>query len=224
MDLIKNMKLKFVLTTFVLLILVPTMKAQNIDELFLMVPAKYVDDLSVGQRTELLKEKTIQIDDMVYWLTVDRANGYLKMDQTYTEGQSGFQVIEMCYWNYNNKKNKLLAISYQGGNNTEHFQNDLKFFDYANNDLKLSTRKIFDDYSIKFDDMMQHIVSGMISKNTSKDDAEAIRLHFLFALPQNGKNITLSFDDPPEWARVSYPNKVLRKSRTLYWQSNGTFK
>lgn len=36
---------------------------------------------------------------MYYSLEIDKKNGYLRLEQSYTRGQSGYQIFEIAYWN-----------------------------------------------------------------------------------------------------------------------------
>lgn len=73
------------------------LSAQTKANIFYNMPSEYTDNLSVLERKELVKTKTLTNDDISYTLEIDEKNGYLRFQQYYTEGQSGYQIFEIAY-------------------------------------------------------------------------------------------------------------------------------
>ncbi|MBW7674218.1 hypothetical protein [Chryseobacterium chendengshani] len=87
----------------ILFISIQYLSAQNIVDFFYSIPAEYLDDLSYVERKNLVSNGSLTNDDMYYSLNIDKKNGYLRLKQSYTEGQSGYQIFEITYWNIKNK-------------------------------------------------------------------------------------------------------------------------
>ena len=213
---------------FILIFFAQITQAQNIETFFLLMPDDKVDDLTVTERKELIKEGTLhKSDDMQYSISIDRSNGYLHIDQSYTDGKAGFQEIDMCYWNCDNGE-KLIAISKHGGNRFEIFQNDLTFFRYKNNESEPVYYGVFEEYSANTDAMLFSIINDMVNNKASQKDKEEIRYGLLFQLPQKGKDLKIyyreSFAPGSEDQIDPLTEKMKYTSKTYIWQGNGTFK
>jgi len=216
---------------FILVFFAQIIQAQNIETFFLLIPNDKVFDLSVADRKELIKKGSLnknEGNEMTYYISVDRANGYLHIDQSYEVGMAAFGKIDMCYWNCNNEE-KLIAISKQGGHHSEIYQNDLTFFKYKNNGLEPIEYGIFEEYSANTDAMLFSIINDMVTNKASQKDKEEIRYRLLFKLPQKGKNIELYFRKYfDRFGGEEQTDPLIEKmksiSKTYIWQGNGTFK
>lgn len=169
--------------------------AQNIVDFFYSMPNEYVDELSFLERKNLVNQGSIEKYDMRYSLEIDLQNGYLRLGQSYTEGQSGYQVFEMTYWNVSNGK-KLIAISTIGGSNGGFFQSNFKFFEYEKSALKELKTGYLKSYSSNIDVFMNNLVSEFTNSNVPQSiKDELISYQFVIELPKNGKDISVSFQE-----------------------------
>lgn len=131
---------------------------------------------------------------MLYSLSYDLPNGYLKFEQSYTEGQSGYGIYEMTYWNLKNKK--LIAVSNIMGSNGGFHQNDFKFFEYENENLSEIRNGYLKSYTSNFDVFINNLITEFTKKDVSQSDKENLRFaQFTIDLPQKGKNISVSFKE-----------------------------
>ncbi len=204
--------MKFVI--FVTLIFFPLqdMKSQNIIDLFYVIPDKFVDDLTVIERKELLKNESIIKDDMIYYINFDKQNGYLRFEQNYTEGQSGYAIFEITFWNLKNKK--LIAVSSVFGSNGGFRQNDFKFFEYKNGILSLVKTGYLKNYSNNFEDFINRLVSEFTKVNVNQTIKEELKyIGFTIDLPKEGKNINVSFTESELYNEYS---KYLNKESKIY--------
>ncbi|RRJ92686.1 hypothetical protein EG240_02565 [Paenimyroides tangerinum] len=204
--------MKFVI--FVTLIFFPLqdMKSQNIIDLFYVIPDKFVDDLTVIERKELLKNESIIKDDMIYYINFDKQNGYLRFEQNYMEGQSGYAIFEITFWNLKNKK--LIAVSSVFGSNGGFHQNDFKFFEYKNGILSLVKTGYLKNYSNNFEDFINRLVSEFTKVNVNQTIKEDLKyIGFTIDLPKEGKNINVSFTESDLYNEYS---KYLNKESKIY--------
>ena len=144
---------------FILILLFTSIEysnAQNIIDFFYSIPTEYIDNLSFIERKNLVKNGNLTNDDMYYSLEIDKKNGYLRLEQSYTEGQSGYQIFEIAYWNLTNKK--LIAISSIGGSNGGFSQNNFKLFEYKDDVLTELKTGYLKSYSSNFEVFMNNLV------------------------------------------------------------------
>jgi hypothetical protein len=195
--------------------------SQDIVDFLYLIPSKYVDDLSLIERTQLVKDKELVVNNEYHYsIEIDKKNGYLIISQGFIDGKVGFGEIEICYWNYNGKK--LLGLSNQGGNHCELFQNNLKFFEYNNGKLQVVKYAVFDGYTNDFQILKKTLCAKLFLKMTSiqKKESEKRKPYFLIKLPREGKNIRIILDDrcSDESDKQEFPELL------LIWQNNGKFK
>jgi hypothetical protein len=195
--------------------------SQDIVDFLYLIPSKYVDDLSLIERKQLVKSNNLVINNEYnYAIEFDKKNRYLIIYQGFIDGKVGFGEIEICYWNYHGKK--LIGLSNQGGNHCELFQNNLKFFEYNNGRLQLVKYAVFDGYTNDFEILEKTLRAKLFLKMTSiqKKENEKRNLYFLIKLPREGKNIRIVLDDrcSDEFDKQEFPEL------NLIWQNNGKFK
>lgn len=189
--------MKHFLFFFVALFALQTVNAQNIVDIFKLIPGKYVDDLTLNERNSLLKDKTLVKDDLSYSVLYDLRNGYLRMEQGYTEGQSGYGAFEVTFWNLKNKK--LVAVSSVMGSNAGFHQNDFKFFEYQKGKLTELKTGYLKNYSSDFEKFIFNLLDDFTKKGLTKENKELLRYaQFTIDLPKEGKNIRVSFNVDPE--------------------------
>lgn len=196
------------------------LNAQNIVDFFYSIPAEYLDNLSFIERKNLVLNKTLPKDDILYSLEMDKNNGYLRLEQSYTEGQSGYQIIEIAYWNTKNKK--LIAISSIGGSNGGFSQTNFKFFEYKNHALSEIKTGYLKAYSNNFDVFMNNLVGEFCKANVSqKIKDELATSQFTIKLPKNGKDIEISFEEnymsAPEYFEKNYSKFIKMKEKKYIW-------
>jgi hypothetical protein len=178
----------------ILFISIQYLSAQNIVDFFYSIPAEYLDELSYIERKNLVSNGSLTNDDMYYSLNIDKKNGYLRLEQSYTEGQSGYQIFEITYWNIKNKK--LIAISSVSGSNGGFSQNNFKFFEYRNKILTEVKTGYLKSYTNNFDVFMDNLVGEFCKLSVSQSiKEELVTSQFTIELPKTGKNINISFKD-----------------------------
>ena len=157
---------------------------------------------------------------MYYSLEIDKKNGYLRLEQSYTEGQSGYQIFEIAYWNLTNKK--LIAISSIGGSNGGFFQNNFKLFEYKDDALTELKTGYLKSYSSNFEVFMNNLVGEFTKTNVNqavKD--ELISAQFTIELPKNGKDINISFKEnnmsSPDFFEKNYAKFLKVKEKNYVW-------
>ncbi|MDR6969547.1 hypothetical protein J2X31_003580 [Flavobacterium arsenatis] len=185
--------MKKLITSAILLISIQVAYSQSIVDFFYSIPEKYVDNLSFIERRNLIQNQTLEKDDMLYSLDYDSENGYLRLEQSYTEGQSGYGIYEITYWNLKSKK--LIAVSSVMGSNGGFHQNDFKFFEYENGNLSEVRNGYLKSYTSNFKVFINNLISEFTKKGTNQSDKDNLRLQFTIDLPRKGKNISASFKE-----------------------------
>ena len=113
-------------------------------------------------------------------LIVDVQNGYVGFESTDTdEAESNRQVIECCYWNYADKKHKLVAITndfFQNGQAVEGQYTGIEFYKYDN-----ATR------------LLQHIYGFEVGIELDPPSDCQATSH---ALPRQGKTMVYTYHTP----------------------------
>lgn len=113
-------------------------------------------------------------------LIVDVQNGYVGYESTDTDdGNTYRQVIECCYWNYADKKHKLVAISndlYRNGKAIDGQYTGITFYKYDN-----ATRK------------MKVVYGSEVGLGFEAPDGTEATSH---VLPRQGKTIVFSYYTP----------------------------
>ena len=206
--------MKNIIILFSILLFTNQSNAQNIVDFFYSVPSNYIDDLSFLERKELIENEILIKDDMLYSVNYDKQNGYLRMEQSYTEGQSGFGIYEITYWNFNNKK--LIAVSSVMGSNGGTHQNDFKLFTYENKILTEVRTGYLKDYTSNFDVFINNLISDFTQKGTTQEIKEDLRyLGFTIELPKKGKDIKVSFNPLiQEYFEENYTKHLKYKEKT----------
>lgn len=190
----KYCKMKKLVFVLVSVLSVQFVYSQTIVDFFYSLPEKYIDDLSFVERKHLVEESTLTKDDMTYHLSIDSSNGFMRLSQHYTEGQSGFGVYEITYWNLKNKQ--LIAVSSIMGSNAGFHQHDFKFFEYSDQNFYEIPHGYLKSYTSNFDVFINNLIGDFTTPQASQSEKEKLRYAgFTIALPQNGKDITVSFKD-----------------------------
>ncbi len=185
--------MKNAIIIFLLFTLCGQTYAQSIVDFFYSIPAEYLDNLSYVERKQLIEDKSLTKDDMVYHITYDSKNGYLKLEQSYTGGQSGFGIFEITYWRLRTKV--LIALSSVMGSNGGTHQNDFKLFTYDNKEFDQVRFGYLKDYTSSFDVFVNNLISEFTYKNTPqkiKDDLKY--MGFRIELPRKGRDVRISFN------------------------------
>jgi len=212
--------MKFKLTLLTLLLSANFAFSQSVIEVFYQLPAKLIDDLSSTERKKLVNEGSLIKEDMEYTIEIAKTSGFIRVNQSYTAGQSGYQRFEICIWNYNKKQ--LVGCAAIGGSNGGYFQNELTFFHSAGVKLTAVQDEVFKGYSPDFNIMMDRLVTQMCKPGTTKKIKDDIKFAALtFTLPEKGKNIVLRFSDEQEYAR--YSKYILHRELTFTWNNKGKF-
>ncbi|NRS90919.1 nitrogen regulatory protein PII-like uncharacterized protein [Flavobacterium sp. 7E] len=196
------------------------LSAQNIVDFFYSIPSEYLDNLSFIERKNLVSNGTLTNEDIIYSLNIDKKNGYLRLEQSYTEGQSGYQIFKIAYWNTKNKK--LIAISSIGGSNGGFSQTNFKFFEYKNEILSEIKTGHLKAYSNNFDVFMNNLVSEFCKSNVSQSIKEDLATaQFTIELPKNGKDIKISFEEnnmsAQDFFEKNYSKFIKFKEKIYVW-------
>ncbi|MCW3170053.1 hypothetical protein OMO38_16125 [Chryseobacterium sp. 09-1422] len=199
------------------------LNAQTMANIFCNMPSEYTDNLSVLERKELVKTKTFTNDDISYTLKIDEKNGYLRLEQYYTEGQSGYQIFEMAYWSLENKK--LVALSSVGGSNGGFFQNNFKLFEHKNNVLTELKTGYLKSYSSNFDVFMNSLVREFTNKNVKQSVIDdLIYAQFTIELPKNGRDLLISFKEngmsSPDFFEKNYAKYLKFREKRYVWNAD----
>jgi len=208
---------------FILIILFTSIEysnAQNIIDFFYSIPTEYIDNLSFIERKNLVKNGNLTNDDIYYSLEIDKKNGYLRLEQSYTEGQSGYQIFEIAYWNLTNKK--LIAISSIGGSNGGFSQNNFKLFEYKDDALTELKTGCLKSYSSNFEVFMNNLVGEFTKTNVNQAVKDKlISTQFTIELPKNGKDINISFKEnnmsSPDFFKKNYARFLKVKEKNYVW-------
>lgn len=212
--------MKFKLSLLTLLLSANFAFSQSVIDVFYQLPAKLIDDLSTTERKKLVSEGSLIKEDMEYTIEIAKTSGFIRVNQSYTAGQSGYQRFEVCIWNYNKKQ--LVGFAAIGGSNGGYFQNELTFFNSSGNKLIAVQDKVFKTYSPDFNSMMDQLVTQLCKPGTTKKMKDDIKFAALtFTLPEKGKNIVLRFSDDQEYAR--YAKYILHRELIFTWNNNGRF-
>lgn len=196
--------------------------AQGIVDFFYSIPANYIDGLTYLERKTLIEIGELHKDDMAYYLEVDKANGYIRLDQSYTEGQSGYQIYELTYWNMTGKK--LIALSSISGSNGGAHQQNFKFYEYENGALQEARYGYLKGYTSNFDIFMNNLISDFTIPNLKQEQKdELVSEEFLIQLPRYGKDIIVHVDSStnPEYFKQHYA-KFFRITNKRYLWSDAT--
>lgn len=212
--------MKQILILIIFIASIAKVNAQNIIDFFYSVPTEYIDNLSYIERKKLIKNGDLTIDDRYYSIEIDKRNGYLRLNQSYTEGQSGYGIFEISYWNLPNKK--LIALSSIGGSNGGFSQNNFKFFEYEKDKLTEINTGYLKSYSSNFDVFMNNLVSEFTKSNISqKIKDELVTAQFTIELPKNGKDIHISFKEnymsSPDYFEKKYAKYIKIKDKKYIW-------
>lgn len=146
---------------------------------------------------------------------VDTQNGYVN----YTAPADGeLTTLEMCYWNCDNKNEKLVAVNtiYRGMGFDESY---LSFYRY---NVKTKTMRLietpFDRFPSSYDlinpDKVPKDVVGNM-QNSQNEDANKFQPSF--SLPRAGRDITCRMADP-----TAVPKQYQRECK-LIWNGNGFY-
>lgn len=211
------------LLILLLFIFTPFLHSQNIVDFFYLIPQEQVDGLNYSERKELIKNGSLTKDDMLYSLDLDHKNGYLKLYQSYTEGQSGYQIFEMTYWNLKDKK--LIALSSIGGSNGGFSQSDFKFFEYNNKKLIELRTGYLKSYTSNVEVYINNLVGEFTKPNVSQAVKEDLSVaQFTIELPKAGKDIIVSFKDnymaSPDFFDKTYSKYIITKKKIYFWNSD----
>jgi hypothetical protein len=204
----------------ILFLSIQNLCAQNIIDFFYSIPSQYLDSLSYVERKSLIKNKRLEKYDMLYTVEYDIKNGYLRLEQSYTEGQLGYGIYEIAYWNVKNKK--LIAVSSVLGSNGGFHQNNFKFFEYKDENLSEIRNGYLKSYTSNFEVFINNLVSEFTKKNISqsvKEDLSASQ--FTIELPRKGKNIAVSFKDnymsDPTYFDKNYAKYLNFREKVYKW-------
>lgn len=197
--------------------------AQNIVDFFYSIPAKYIDNLSFIERKNLVTNKRLVKYDMVYYLEIDKKNGYLRLDQSYDEGPSGYQIFEITYWNLKDKK--LIAISSIAGSNGGFFQSNFKLFEYEKEALKEIKTGYLKSYTSNFDIFMNNLINEFTKPNANQSIKNTLATsEFTIKLPKNDKDILISFEEnamsAPDYFEKNYGKFLKMRKKKYVWNSN----
>lgn len=141
---------------------------------------------------------------------VDTKNGYVKYSAKQDDGS--VETLEMCFWNCNNKNEKLVAVNRV--NNGMGFDESFIYF-YRYN-VKTKEMKLID---LPFDrepqpvDMLNKAKASKKIKNLVRtaENEDANKYMPCYQLPRVGKDITFRMADP-----TAVP-KTMQRSGTMKW-------
>ena len=107
-------------------------RAQNMANIFRLLPSYYVYDLNRQQKDSLLKKKEYyppgdSIESVKYNLEIDEQHQYFRCEFGFTTGQNGFSILEGRKFTKADGTHLLLLSKY-GGMLHSHYQQDLQFF------------------------------------------------------------------------------------------------
>lgn len=196
--------------------------SQNIVDFFYLIPKEHVDGLTYSERQKLVQNGSLAKDDMLYNLDLDQQNGYLKLDQSYTEGQAGYQIFEMTYWNLMDKK--LIALSSIGGSNGGFSQSNFKFFEYKTKKFTELKTGYLKSYTSNFDVFINNLIGEFTKPNVTQAVKEDLSVaQFTIELPKAGKDLSVSFDDnymaAPDFFDKNYSKYLKTKKKIYTWNS-----
>lgn len=143
---------------------------------------------------------------------VDIKNGYVK----YTSKTGGETfTFEMCYWNCDNKNEKLIGINrVLGGSAFDESQLEFYRYDVKNKIMNL-IQAPFDREPEPIDMIDRARASKHVIDNVSTaENEDANKFQPIFSLPRTGKNITFRMADP------NAVPKAMQRTGTLIWNGD----
>lgn len=200
-------------------------KTQSITDLFLLLPDECVDDLSVDERKQLLADLPLSKNgELSYFLDLDSQEyGIIYLNQSYTEGQTGFGQYEICYWECSDGS-LLVAVSEQGGNRVEHFQNKLSFYRYKDSQMTKVDYKVFEEYSEDMEKMLASIIEQITNDDAIQEDKDNLRFHILFELPKEDSDLRVYYNIEGDFKSEENLNLFNETEISYEWMGDGTFK
>lgn len=144
---------------------------------------------------------------------VDTKNGYVKYSAKQEDGS--VETIEMCFWNCDNKNEKLVAVN-RVSDGLGFDESFLHFYRYNVNAKKMKLIDLpFDREPIPADMLNKAKVSKNV-KNLVKsaDNEDANKYQPCYQLPQVGKDITFRFAD-----KNAVP-KSMQRIGTMKWNGS----
>ena len=145
---------------------------------------------------------------------VDSKNGYVKYTApVYDELQS----LEMCYWNCDNKNEKLVAVN----SITTSMGFDESFLYFYRYNVKNKTMTLIEPPFSRDPDPLDLVDQDKADRKTIEDilganSEDSNRFMPCFSLPRNGKDITYHMADPD-----AIPKQFQREGR-LIWNGSGS--
>lgn len=171
-----------------------SVQAQNIVDIFYLLPKEYLDNLDKEQQQQLIKDNTLAVDDLEYSVAVDTKNGFMRMSYNYTEGQSGYGVYQIAYWNL--ADSKLIAVSTKNGSNGGFFQSEFNFFVLKDKEITLAENNIISGYSSDTEQTMLGLLDSFVKPELTIQQREDLRYdEFTIELPQQGTDIYIGFSE-----------------------------
>lgn len=190
-----------------------SVQAQSIVEIFYLLPKEYLDNLDKEQRQQLMKDNTLAVDDLEYSVFVDARNGFMRMSYNYTEGQSGYGVYQIAYWNI--ADSKLIAVSTKNGSNGGFFQSEFKFFELKNDEVTLVEKAVIKGYSADTEQTILGLLDSFVKPELTIQQREDLRYdEFTIELPQQRTDIYIGFS---EQAAERHISKVYKTQAYYYF-------
>lgn len=149
---------------------------------------------------------------------VDSKNGYVRFTafKFGTDGTINQETLEMCYWNCDNKNEKLVAINHI--DSSMGFYESILFFYLYN--AKTKKMKLIEAPFDREPNAIDLVDQDKADKatidlvlNSSNEDAN--KFQPIFSLPREGKDITYRMADP-----TAIPEAFQREGK-LVWDGNG---
>ena len=149
---------------------------------------------------------------------VDSKNGYVRFTALKygTDGTINQETLEMCYWNCDNKNEKLVAVN--NIDSSMGFDESILFF-YRYN-VKTKKMRLIEAPFDRNPDAIDLVDQDKADKATidlvlNSRNEDANKFQPSFSLPRTGKDITYRMADPN-----AIPKKFQRKGK-LTWEGNG---
>ncbi len=127
---------KKLLLFLILLLPVKLLSAQDIKDIFKILPATYTEDLNVAAKDSLLKGKDFYPANndsnqiVVYRLEkLDSNKNFLRVEMSFESGQAGYVIIELRSFK-TTKENWIIVLSKVDGTHNMFNQNTLVVFSY----------------------------------------------------------------------------------------------
>lgn len=147
--------------------------------------------------------------------TVDSRNGFFAYEQTDKRDKTATR-IEICYWNCDNKREKLVAVNrlFTSGSMTE---SDLTFYRYSTRSGVMTLMRAPFDRVPQPGDMLNRARADEKTKRrvTTARNEDANAFQPSYSLPRTGKDITFRFADPDAVPRSAQRQGIMR------WNGNG---